>query len=97
MFWYNLLHNNPIIGVSRLVGLRVGVLRGGEANLALAAVVHGVEALEESVAVDEVETLAGRGANVGDDEVDRVVFAADNAVQRARPDLGVRGELIGVL
>ena len=80
-----------------LVGLSVGVLRRSEPDLVLAAVVDGVEALEERVAVDEVEALAGRGADVGDDEVDGVVRAADGAVQGTRPDLGVGGELPGVL
>ena len=42
--------------------------------------VGGVEALEEGLAVDEVEALAGVTAEVADDEVDGVGVATDGRV-----------------
>lgn len=75
--------------------LRIVCLR--EAELPIGAVVHGVKALEEGVAVDEVEALAGRGAQVGYDEVQTIRRATDRLVQRRRPQLGVRDELVGDL
>ena len=42
-----------------------------------------VEALQEDLAIDEVKTLASRGADVVDDEVDRTRAAANRGVQGA--------------
>lgn len=44
-----------------------------------------VEAFEEGLAVDEIKTLAGRAAQVGDDEVDGAGASADGGVQGALP------------
>ena len=76
-----------------------GVCVGGrrEADLRVGGIEDGVESLEERVAVDEVEALAGVAADVADDEVDVVRRAADRAVQRTRPDLGVCREAVRVL
>ena len=59
----------------------------------LGSVKDRVEAFEECVTVYKVETLSGRCANVIDDEVDVVPRAADELVERTRPNLRVWGEL----
>ena len=41
-----------------------------------------VEALQEDLSIDEVEALAGGGADVVDDQVDAARAAADGSVQR---------------
>lgn len=64
-----------------LVGCRSGVLGLGEADLLVGGVEHGVKALEESVAVDEVKTLSAVGAKVRDDKVDVTASATDLAVK----------------
>ena len=66
---------------SILVGGRVRVLGGREADLVLRDGVRGVEPLEPRVAVDEVEALAAVRAEVRDDEVDAAGVAAENAVE----------------
>ena len=52
-----------------------------EADTAVRAVEDGVEALQERQAVDEVEALARVRAEVGDDQVDAVLVAADGRVE----------------
>ena len=44
---------------------------------------------------DEVQSLTARTTQVGGNEVDLALLATDGAVQAARPDLGVCGQLIG--
>jgi hypothetical protein len=58
---------------------------------------HRVEALKESVTIDEVETLAAGGANGVDNEVDVAGATTNVGVKGARPDLAVRGESVGGL
>ena len=82
---------------TRLVGRRIRVLRLRKANTAVGGVVHGVEALQEREAVNEVQPLPALAPHVGGDEVDLVVVAAEKAVELARPDLRVGGELEGGL
>jgi hypothetical protein len=67
--------------------------RSCETNAAVPGIEDGVETLKEGVAVDKVEALSGRIANVVDDKVYAIRRAADEGVERARPDLCVRGEL----
>ena len=69
---------------SVLVGGRVRVLGGREADLVLRDGVRGVEPLEPRVAVDEVEALAAVRAEVRDDEVDAAGVAAEHAVELDR-------------
>ena len=82
---------------TRLVRRRIRILRLREADAAVGCVVNGVEALQEREAVDEVQPLSALAPHVGGDEVDLVVVAAEEAVQLARPDLRVGGELEGGL
>jgi hypothetical protein len=77
----------------RLVGSGMGEGGLGEADALSGGVEDGVEALEEGIAVDEVETLTGVGAEVADDEVDAARDTTDISVERAREDLSVGGEL----
>jgi hypothetical protein len=67
--------------------------RSCETNAAVPGIEDGVETLKESVAVEKIKALSGRIANVVDDEVYAIRRAADEGVERARPDLCVRGEL----
>ena len=67
--------------------------RSCETNAAVPGIEDGVETLKEGVAVDKVKALSGRIANVVDNEVYAIRRAADEGVERARPDLCVRGEL----
>jgi hypothetical protein len=67
--------------------------RSCEANATVPGIEDGVETLKEGVAVDKVKALSGRIANVVDDEVYAICRAADEGVERARPDLCVRSEL----
>jgi hypothetical protein len=66
---------------------------GGETDAAVPGIEHGVKTFEESVAINKVEALAGLIANVLDDEVYAIRRAVDEGVERARPDLCIRGEL----
>lgn len=79
------------------VGGGIRVCGCGKTDLGVRGIEYRVEALEESVAVDEVETLATGRAEVVDNEVDVVGGTTDVGVERTRPDLGVRGESVGVL
>lgn len=58
------------MSIQRLVARRVRVRRGGKTDAGVTGVEDGVIAFKESVPVDKVETLAGRRANVVDDQVD---------------------------
>ena len=64
------------------VGRRIGVRGRCKADARVGGVEDGVEALQEGVAVDEVETLAGRCASRADDEIDVVGAATDGGVKR---------------
>ena len=64
-----------------LVNERERVLGEREADRLVRHVVDMVEPLEPRVAVDEVEPLAARRAQVRDDEVDAVGVTADRCVE----------------
>lgn len=66
---------------SRLVACRGREGGVGKADAAVRGIKHGVEALEPSLAVDEVEALAAVRADVADDEVDAVRVSADRGVE----------------
>lgn len=68
---------------SRLVARRGREGSIGDADSAVRGVENGVEALEPRLAVDEVEALTARSADVADDEVDAVRVSADRGVERA--------------
>ena len=65
----------------RSVGGSGGEGGSGETDTLVGGVEHAVEALEEDLSIDEVETLARRGADVVNDEVDSVGIAANGGVQ----------------
>ena len=66
-----------------LVGGGGGEGRGREADALVGGVEDTVETLEEDLAIDEIETLAGGGADVVNDEVDGAGAATDGGVQGA--------------
>jgi hypothetical protein len=76
----------------RLVGRSRRVRRRRNTEPLVRRVEHGVEPLEEHLAVDEVEPRARVRAGVVHDEVHVVRRAADVRVERARPDLAVGRE-----
>lgn len=63
------------------VGGGVGELGGGESDAGVGGIVHEVETLEPRQTVDEVETLAGGGAEVTDNQVDVTSLATDGRVE----------------
>lgn len=71
--------------------------RLGKPDPRVCCIVNCVEALQESIAVDKIETLAGISANVVDDEIDGAGTAPNLRVQRTRPDLSIGCELIRYL
>jgi hypothetical protein len=79
------------------ISITVCILRGSEANSLVCSVVDGVVALQEEVTIDEVESLARVGANVGDDKVYGVGISTNIGVKRAWPDLSVRDKLESLL
>lgn len=56
-----------------------------------------VEALQESVTIDEIKAAAALSTEVSNDEVDLVGSAANVIVEGSGPDLRVRGQLERVL
>jgi hypothetical protein len=73
-------------------------IRGcGKTDTVIGGVEHGVEALKESVAIDEVETFTTGCANGVDNEVDVAVTTTNIGIEGARPDLAVGGESAGCL
>jgi len=80
----------------RLIGCVLRVRGGRESDLGVGGVEDGVEALEESESIDEVQALAALGANVVDYEVNVAVRAANLRVEGTRPDLGIGCEFEGV-
>ena len=101
MYTFLSLHCTTMSGIMprrcRSVAGGLRVLGRRKANTRVGRVEDGVETLEERVPVDEVEALAGVAADIAHDEVDVVGGAADRAIQRARPDLGVRREAVARL
>ena len=69
----------------------------GKTDTGIGGIVHRIEALEESVAQDEVETCTTVSALVRDNEVDDVSFTTNLIIKGTRPDLGVRCESVGIL
>jgi len=55
--------------------------------------IHSVEPLKPRLAIDEIQTLARRGPEIADDEIDLASFAVNRSVQRPRPKLRVCREL----
>jgi hypothetical protein len=79
------------------VGGGIRVCGCGKTDLGVGGIEYGVEALKESVTVDEVETFTTWSANGVDNEVDVVSATTKIGVKGTRPDLAVRGESVGVL
>lgn len=63
----------------------------------IAGIVDGVEALKESIAIDEVEAFTAILTNVTDDKINLVRGSADIAVERTRPYLCIRCQFKGCL
>lgn len=66
---------------ARSVGGSGGERRGGKADLCVRDIPDVVETFEECEPVNEVETLAGVGADVSDDQVYAVRVPADGSVE----------------
>ena len=94
--WYIflLLHPHP---VQLLVGGGCGEGGGSETNPLVGGIEHGVEALEESEPVDEVETLAAVGTKIVDNEVDAAGNSTDVGVEGTGPELTIGSQLEGAL
>ena len=71
----------------------IGERSSGEADTSVGSIIHAVEPLKKRQAVDEIQTLARRSPDIGDDEVDAASVATNRGVQRPRPDLRVGSEL----
>jgi len=78
--------------LSVLVGRGRGVRSRCKADSLVGSVEDGVEALQESVAVDEVETLAAGCTEVVDNEVDGTRNTTNISVEGTRPNLSVGGK-----
>lgn len=81
----------------RLVGYSVGERGGSKANTLLASIVDRIEAFEEGLTAEEVETLACVRAKIADDEVDAVGSTTEEGVEGTGPDLSIGGQLKGSL
>ena len=68
----------------------------GNTNMLIGGIVHSVEALQKSIAQDEVE-MCTVAADVFDNEVDIVVATSNKAIESTRPDLAVSCERICIL
>jgi hypothetical protein len=77
---------------SQSIAVRHGERSGGEANTTVSSVEDGVKTLKERIAVDEVEAPSGEFPNVVDDQINIVRFPAEERIERAWPNLRVRGE-----
>jgi hypothetical protein len=87
--------NGPHTHADNLVGGSSGEWGGGETDTVVGGIKDGVEALQESETVDEVETFTAGRAKVVDDEVDVTGDTADEGVEAAGPCLGVGGKAEG--
>lgn len=83
--------------IQPLVGGGSGEGGGSETDPLVSGIENGVEALEESEPVDEVETLAAVGAKIVDDEVDAASNTADISVEGTGPELTIGSQLEGSL
>jgi len=80
-----------------LIGSGLGERGGGKTNTLAGGIEDRIEALEEGVTVDEVETLAGVRAKIVDDKVDVASNTTDVGVEGTGPELSVGGQLKGGL
>ena len=63
----------------------------------IGGIVHSVEALQESIAQDEVQITFTVYGDFFDNEVDVVAATSNRAIESTRPDLAVSCERIGIL
>lgn len=89
------LYNSNLRSTS--VSQGVGERSRGEPDLLACSVEHGVETLQEGETVDEVETGAGIGSNVANDQIHIVCRAANVGIKGTRPCLSVCCKLKGCL
>lgn len=83
------------LAVPNLVTSVICVGGGGEPNLLVRGVVYAVEALQERVPVEEVETLSTGGTRIADDQVYVVSVTAIKRVQGPGENLAVRRQFKG--
>ena len=88
--------SNPIVA-GILVGGGVGKRCSSQSNTFVASVEHSVESLEESLAVDKVESLSTGGAKVTNNQVNSAINTANVGVKGSRPDLSVGSQSKGSL
>ena len=70
----------------------------GKTDTGIGGIVHGIEALEERGAQDEVETcITVPPAHAYDIEVHNAIVTTNHIIEGTRPDLGVRCESVGIL
>ena len=86
-----------ILTQRRLVGSGLGERGSSKTNTLAGGIEDRIEALEEGVNVDEVETLAGVRAKIIDDEVDAASSTTNVGVEGTGPELSVGGQLKGGL
>ncbi len=82
-----------LFGPSQSIIVCHGEWCSGEANTTVTSVENRVKTLGERVAVDKVEARSRGRTNVADNEVNMVRFSADEPIERAGPELRIRGEL----
>jgi len=68
-----------------------------EPNPLIRQIIHTIKPLQPYLTQYEIKTLARRGPNISDDEVDRIGLATNVSVESLRPTLRKRGELKGGL
>ena len=66
--------------------------RESETNSLIGSVISRIVALQKAEAVDEVESLPGGDADVGNDQIYVAGISSDHGVERAWPNLSVRDE-----
>ena len=86
-----------ILTQRRLVGSGFSERGGSKTNTLAGGIEDRIEALEEGVTVNEVETLAGVRAKIIDDEVDAASSTTNVGVEGTGPELSVGGQLKGGL
>jgi len=70
----------------------------GNTDKLIGGIVYSVEALQENIAQEEVDSCTSNVSVEGvDNEVDVVVATFNKAIESTRPDLGVSCEGIGIL
>ena len=75
------------------VGDGVGEGCSSQSDLLVGSVEDRVESLEESHAIDEVESLSTWGANAGNNQVNGTGSTTHGSIKGTRPDLSVGSQI----